>query len=247
MPIPANTSTPFPRHLAGLNAPPRFPSAYASTITDYQAWLHMGAAPDASGGSSDAAFEVRRFSASQQWMTLVNTHDPIYPLSLTVPSQRCLANGQYCFSIRAQSTAIPALTEPRYVYFHQGLAGYAPHIAAFFSRDESTVVLEYAFPGAIRYRVYEYHGGETFVSNDSVATQITVNRILGALNAYTVTAELEGGAGWTQSAWLYLYDETVPIQDYLPLVLKPPPSPTPTRTRTPTPCPFAPDDPRCTG
>jgi hypothetical protein len=40
MTVPANTSTPFPRHLAGANSPPGFPSAYASTITDIQAWLH---------------------------------------------------------------------------------------------------------------------------------------------------------------------------------------------------------------
>ncbi|MBI3241432.1 MAG: LamG domain-containing protein [Chloroflexi bacterium] len=90
--------------------------------------------------------------------------------------------------------------------------------------------MSYYIPGAVRYRVHEFHGGEVYVAYEGTASQITVNRINGApINAYAVIVDL-GVAGWTQSAWLYLHNETVSIPIATATLL---PTPVPTATLEP--------------
>lgn len=229
MPVPGNTSTPGPRHLAGSNSPSDFPSGYASNISISQVTLHMGAAPDAPGTSSDANFQIQEYQPSQllnPWVILENFWGkPTYTRALIQVIQRCGANGQYCYTVRSRTSSKP-LTSPRYVDIHPGIPGSKPHIAAFYNINQATVTLEYVWPGALRYIVYERHGGQTFIAHDGQASQVTVNRILGnAPNVYQVSVQISA-LQWINSEWLYLHNQIVVI-----------PASTPTRTPTRTPTP----------
>ena len=215
------------RHLSNSDSPTNFASAYVSNINSSQIVLHRGASPDVSGGATDAYFETRQFLDPQGWGILPDGggHGPTYMRILNV-AERCGSNGQFCFAIRSAFQAGGTFTSPRYVDIHAGNVS-IPYISASYNLSESTVFLTYSFPNALRYRVYEYHGGEQIFVYEGLSSQLTINRIVGAVNGYSVTVDL-GQAGWTQSAWVYLHDEAVVI---------PTNTPTPTNTLTPTPTP----------
>jgi len=231
--------TATPRHLSNTTSPSGFPSAYASNINSLFVDLHMGASPDVSRPFLDAYFQIYEFRPylPAPWYQLSgNQPGPTYHRNL-FPNYKCGSNGQYCFSVRSAQTDGPSLSSPRYVDVHSGLAGSQPHIAAFYNVSQATVTLEYAWPGALRYIVYENHGGQTFIAYDGLASQITVNRITGAPNAYQVRVQISP-LQWINSQWLYLHNTLVSIPTSTPTVTR---TPTRTPTSTPTPTWPAPD------
>ncbi|MBI5293413.1 MAG: peptidoglycan DD-metalloendopeptidase family protein [Chloroflexi bacterium] len=237
MPVPGNTLTPGPRHLAGVDSPTGYPSAYVSNITNTQAIIHMGASPDARNMSTDSYFEISEYLSGSGWWILLTgdlQEGPTFPRTLDLNNQCSMASGQYCFKVLAKLRSDPSQSSGfRYIDLHPGAVAPQPqpHIAAFYNAGEATAILEYAYPGAMTYHVTESHGGATFDSYQGPASQITVNRILGAPSAYKVAADLGNGTV-LQSAWIYLHDEVVSI---------PTATSSPTQTSTPTLTP-TPDD-----
>jgi len=121
------------------------------------------------------------------------------------------------------------------------VAGAQPHVVASNNAGEATVFLEYVYPSATCYKVWENHGGENFLAYQGLASQITVNRIIGAPNAYQVSAQTGAqgcaeSSGWLTSNWVYLHDEVV-------IIPTPTFTPSPTPTNTPTATPTAPPSP----
>ncbi len=241
MTLSANTQTPGPRHLSGNDSPPGFSSGYVSNITDTSVFVHMGAAPDAPNLSTDAYFRFFVFQGStNQWWQLLPGNDiegPTYPISYA--GNQCSAvSSQYCFKIQdVLRVDAGQVSGYRYIDVFPGVAGAQPHVVASYNAGEATVFLEYVYPSATCYKIWENHGGENFLAYQGLASQITVNRIIGAPNAYQVSAQAGAqgcaeSSGWLTSNWVYLHDETVSIPTATPT-----PTNTPTATPTATPSP----------
>jgi hypothetical protein len=230
---PENSSPPSlvagnnPRHLAGSAAPNGFPVAYASNISNVQVTLHMGASPDAPTLSTDANFQALEYRDQRNWFILSNanpTNNPTYVRALQAFSQ-CLPTGQYCYAVLTKLVSSPTWNQQsRYV---DVLAkSNSPYLMAAYNRGEQTVFLEFKAPDIPPYQttyyLYEWHGGEVFVRSLGATSQITVNRITNAINAYNIAVDYGPGQfDDASTGWVYLHDDNAnlfPSRVYLPLI-----------------------------
>jgi len=151
------------------------------------------------GTSYETSFSL--FEYKNATWTAINSGTPVpgptWTQALdTGSANECLSNHQHCFGAIAVNAANPTPSASRRLDILPPVSQFRePPVVAVYVIDEVNTVLWYAYPDALEYQVWGYHGLISTLAYQGVSDMIRLNRHPGTVNEYSVCARFADGWG----------------------------------------------------